>query len=363
MTTQTFRARLLACAALAASLGLAAPARPGTRPTPATTWAACRRCRHAIDDGDMPDRLPGHAPCHGQPAGRLRMTRDASGTSWQPDASPHDGIMVHTDSGWMLMGHALFNGVYDSQGGPRGGDKTFLAGMVMGMAQRPLGEGNAGLQGHAQPRPVHGQERLSAAAGHRRDGRRPDPAGRPPAPARPLHGAVGQLQPSAGRRLRRLSLCRPAGRAGVRPAGLHAPPGGHGQPRGPDHPPLVRLDPHHLRRGDGRGCRATTGRSRPAPSAAASRTSIATTSRPAGWTASRPGCRGTRRRTGPCRPAGRGSTAPRPWSPTTTRPAPRSARSIPARSETTARSAPPWPGPARTASPATPCRPGCSRAP
>ena len=74
--------------------------------------------------------------------GPYGMTRDASGTSWQPDASRHDGLNIH-DNGWMLMAHALFNGVYDSQAGPRGGDKTFLAGMIMAQASHSLGEGNA----------------------------------------------------------------------------------------------------------------------------------------------------------------------------------------------------------------------------
>jgi hypothetical protein len=73
--------------------------------------------------------------------GPYRMTRDASGTSWQPDASRHDSLMVHS-GGWMLMGHALFTGVYDSQSGPRGGDKAYLAGMLMGQASHSLGEGN-----------------------------------------------------------------------------------------------------------------------------------------------------------------------------------------------------------------------------
>jgi hypothetical protein len=74
--------------------------------------------------------------------GPYRMTRDASGTSWQPDASHHDGLMAHRD-GWTLMGHALFNGVYDTQSGPRGAGKAFVSGMVMGQASHSLGEGNA----------------------------------------------------------------------------------------------------------------------------------------------------------------------------------------------------------------------------
>ncbi len=62
--------------------------------------------------------------------GAYPMTRDASGTSWQPDASRHDGLQW-SPGGWMVMAHALVNGVYDSQSGPRGADKAFVAGMAM----------------------------------------------------------------------------------------------------------------------------------------------------------------------------------------------------------------------------------------
>ena len=74
--------------------------------------------------------------------GSYPMTREASGTSWQPDASTHDGIHIHSGQ-WMFMAHALLNGVYDWQDGPRGGDKTFLAGMIMGMARRDFVNGDA----------------------------------------------------------------------------------------------------------------------------------------------------------------------------------------------------------------------------
>lgn len=73
--------------------------------------------------------------------GPYSMTREASGTAWQPDASTHAG--VHLMGGdWTYMVHALFNGVYDHQSGPRGGEKSFASGMVMGMATRALGEGD-----------------------------------------------------------------------------------------------------------------------------------------------------------------------------------------------------------------------------
>ena len=65
--------------------------------------------------------------------GPYAMSREASGTAWQPEAALHQG--VHLMSGaWMLMLHGFADGVYDHQGGPRGGDKTFANGMVMGMA-------------------------------------------------------------------------------------------------------------------------------------------------------------------------------------------------------------------------------------
>ncbi|TPW06894.1 MAG: hypothetical protein FD125_102, partial [bacterium] len=67
--------------------------------------------------------------------GHWPMTRDASGTSWQPDLSVHGG--VHTGTGdWSLMGHAQLNLVYDWQNGPRGDEKMFVSGMIMGAARR-----------------------------------------------------------------------------------------------------------------------------------------------------------------------------------------------------------------------------------
>jgi hypothetical protein len=69
--------------------------------------------------------------------GPYAMTRDGSGTSWQPDASRHEGL--HDFSGeWMLMGHARFNAIYDWQQGPRGDSQAYLSGMVMGVARRRI---------------------------------------------------------------------------------------------------------------------------------------------------------------------------------------------------------------------------------
>lgn len=73
--------------------------------------------------------------------GMYSMTRDASGTSWQPDTSAHMGEMsMHGP--WMVMTHAMLNGVYDWQGGDRGDEKAFISGMLMGMARRDFANGD-----------------------------------------------------------------------------------------------------------------------------------------------------------------------------------------------------------------------------
>ena len=105
------------------------------------------------------------------PFGPYPMTRDASGTSWQPDASAHDGIMTMSGQ-WMVMSHALVDVVVDHQSGPRGDDKTFVAGMVMVMAQRPLGGGTFGVRAMLSPDPFMGRDGypLLLASGETADG-------------------------------------------------------------------------------------------------------------------------------------------------------------------------------------------------
>lgn len=103
------------------------------------------------------------------------MSREASGTAWQPDSSIHGG--VHLAAGdWMLMGHAMLNGVYDWQSGPRGDEKAFVSGMLMGMARRDFESGNV-LQFRAMlsPDPLMGRRGypLHLAAGETADGATP----------------------------------------------------------------------------------------------------------------------------------------------------------------------------------------------
>lgn len=104
-------------------------------------------------------------------ADQLAINREASGTSWQPDASP--GMMGHVMSGdWMIMRHATFDVVHSSQGGPRGDDKTFLGGMVMGSAARDFAGGRVQFRGMLSPDPLMGKSGypLLLAAGETADG-------------------------------------------------------------------------------------------------------------------------------------------------------------------------------------------------
>ena len=77
--------------------------------------------------------------------GPYPMTREASGTSWQPQGAPHEGI--HWTSGaWMGLVHGFIDLVYDQQGGPRGDDKVMAPSMAMVLAQRPAGGGTFGVR-------------------------------------------------------------------------------------------------------------------------------------------------------------------------------------------------------------------------
>lgn len=73
--------------------------------------------------------------------GSYPMTRDSSGTSWQPDDSSHAAVHAMAGS-WMLMGHVSLLGIYDTQSGPRGNDKAYAAGMLMGAARRNFDNGD-----------------------------------------------------------------------------------------------------------------------------------------------------------------------------------------------------------------------------
>ena len=97
----------------------------------------------------------GHESMRGA-LGPYPMERESSGTAWQPDMSEHIGLMSEAGD-WMLMVHGVLNLVYDHQSGRRGADKAFASGMLMGMAQRPLGNGTVQFKAMLSPDPLMGK--------------------------------------------------------------------------------------------------------------------------------------------------------------------------------------------------------------
>lgn len=104
--------------------------------------------------------------------GPYPMNREASGTAWQPEAASEMGGLHAMSGEWMWMGHALLNGVFTEQGGPRGDSMAFASGMIMGMGQRALGGGTLGVRVMVSPDPLMGRRGypLLLAAGETADG-------------------------------------------------------------------------------------------------------------------------------------------------------------------------------------------------
>ena len=91
-------------------------------------------CTSPVDAADV----PGAATTMRGPYGPYQMSRDASGTSWQPDSSAMEDL--HTMSGpWMLMLHGNLTGVYTEPDGPRGGSQAFNESILMFMARGAVG--------------------------------------------------------------------------------------------------------------------------------------------------------------------------------------------------------------------------------
>ena len=107
--------------------------------------------------------------------GPYSMSREGSGTSWQPDRAEHHGLHAMRGS-WMLMLHGMGDVVYDDQGGARGGTKLYSSNMVMGMARRAAGPGTLGLRAMLSAEPAtigkHGYP-LLLQSGETADGRAP----------------------------------------------------------------------------------------------------------------------------------------------------------------------------------------------
>jgi len=82
----------------------------------------------------------------------IAHTRLGSGTSWQPEASPH--YVWHWMRGdWNVMAHGIAFVQYDHQGGPRGDDQFNSVNWGMIMAMHPLAGGMVHLHGMMSAEP------------------------------------------------------------------------------------------------------------------------------------------------------------------------------------------------------------------
>lgn len=194
MNQRTYLMAGIAALALSASPALAQHEHGAQQPQP-TAEAAPESVDHSEMDHSRMDHSemdhskmdhsamtqPGAVAPHGgersshSAAGALGpypMTREASGTAWQPDSSEHMGLMASAGD-WTLMGHGVLNLVFDHQGGRRGDDKIFASGMLMGMAQRPIGNGTLQLKAMVSPDPLMGRSGypLLLASGETANGR------------------------------------------------------------------------------------------------------------------------------------------------------------------------------------------------
>ncbi|HEY4076423.1 MAG TPA: hypothetical protein VGM26_05760 [Rhizomicrobium sp.] len=112
---------------------------------------------HDVAGMDMGDHKMGGMAMHGL-LGGYAMSREASGTSWQPDAAPHEGIHLTPGDDWMVMLHGRVNGIADWQSGPRGDDQLFSSSMFMAMATKDLANGDTlGLKGMISLDPFMGR--------------------------------------------------------------------------------------------------------------------------------------------------------------------------------------------------------------
>lgn len=106
---------------------------------------------HSQDHGSPPGQSghqhPGQ-PDHSQHTPDLDLfpAREASGTSWLPDASPMYGIH-QTAGSWQLMWHGNAFAQFLYEDGDRGNEQAGSINWMMTMARRPLGAGRVGLRG------------------------------------------------------------------------------------------------------------------------------------------------------------------------------------------------------------------------
>lgn len=152
-----------------------APAAPAAQPAPGEPAAHGAHEQHGDGPAAMPDMpgmpgdvsgkpgmagdMPGMAghSMQGMHAiaallGPYSMTRESSGTSWQPESSPHEGLFTQHGP-WALMLHGQAFVTFDDQERLRGDSHWFSSNMLMGLATRQLGPGRLGLRAMVSAEP------------------------------------------------------------------------------------------------------------------------------------------------------------------------------------------------------------------
>lgn len=90
---------------------------------------------------------------HGMYGRYYSSNREASGTSWQPESTPMDGIH-ESIADWSIMVHGQAQGIVTHEGGPRGADDAFSSNMFAALAQQDVDRATLGLRGMISLEPI-----------------------------------------------------------------------------------------------------------------------------------------------------------------------------------------------------------------
>jgi hypothetical protein len=115
----------------------------------ATVWHGVVTAQPMEDTGEMHQA---HEGMERTPLG-IEDTRNASGTSWQPDSTPM--FMWHARSGdWRLALHTNSFVGYDSSATGRGDDQLLSINWIMGMATHDIGSGDVTFRAMLSAEPI-----------------------------------------------------------------------------------------------------------------------------------------------------------------------------------------------------------------
>lgn len=102
-----------------------------------------------------------HEDHHGDPGrgwlGSYSATREATGTSWQPDSTPMEGAHFRA-GGFGLMLHGFLDVGFIDEPEPRGASEAFTTGMILFGGRRSVGKGAFGFRLMGSLEPVMGRE-------------------------------------------------------------------------------------------------------------------------------------------------------------------------------------------------------------